>query len=163
MLGWMKHKLESRLLGEISIISDIILYWYPVAYWAPTNLGSSSFSVIPFWLFILFMVRYQSNKQGWVGKKSTTFFFFFKCKIPEKYLTPFEKFKTNRYNASNFFKILIWPYLEFLETFSPKLELTPCMAPFIEVYNKTRVIRGQRTQKTLVVSRINSHVFLYVA
>ena len=23
MLGWMKHKLESRLLGEISIISDI--------------------------------------------------------------------------------------------------------------------------------------------
>ena len=22
MLGWMKHKLESRLLGEISIISD---------------------------------------------------------------------------------------------------------------------------------------------
>ena len=25
MLGWMKHKLESRLLGEISIISDITL------------------------------------------------------------------------------------------------------------------------------------------
>ena len=23
MLGWMKHKLESRLLGEISIISDM--------------------------------------------------------------------------------------------------------------------------------------------
>ena len=23
MLGWMKHKLESRLLGEISIISDL--------------------------------------------------------------------------------------------------------------------------------------------
>ena len=23
MLGWMKHKLESRLLGEITIISDI--------------------------------------------------------------------------------------------------------------------------------------------
>ena len=23
MLGWMKHKLESRLLGEISITSDI--------------------------------------------------------------------------------------------------------------------------------------------
>ena len=25
MLGWMKHKLESRLLGEISIISDTTL------------------------------------------------------------------------------------------------------------------------------------------
>ena len=23
MLGWMKHKLESRLLGEISVISDM--------------------------------------------------------------------------------------------------------------------------------------------
>ena len=23
MLGWMKHKLESRLLGEISVTSDI--------------------------------------------------------------------------------------------------------------------------------------------
>ena len=23
MMGWMKHKLESRLLGEISIISDV--------------------------------------------------------------------------------------------------------------------------------------------
>ena len=23
MLGWMKHKLESRLLGEVSIISDM--------------------------------------------------------------------------------------------------------------------------------------------
>ena len=30
MLGWMNHKLESRLLGEISIASDmqmIALYW----------------------------------------------------------------------------------------------------------------------------------------
>ena len=33
MLDWMKHKLESRLLGEISITSDmqmIPLYWYKV-------------------------------------------------------------------------------------------------------------------------------------
>ena len=27
MLGWMKHKLESRLLGEISITSDIQMTW----------------------------------------------------------------------------------------------------------------------------------------
>ena len=25
ILGWMKHKLESRLLGEISIISDMLM------------------------------------------------------------------------------------------------------------------------------------------
>ena len=25
MLGWMKHKLESRLLGEISITSDMLM------------------------------------------------------------------------------------------------------------------------------------------
>ena len=31
-------------------------YWRsPVAYWAPTNLGSSSFSILSFCLFILFM------------------------------------------------------------------------------------------------------------
>ena len=37
----------------------------PVAYWAPTNLGSSSFSVISFCLFILFM-RF-SRQQYWSG------------------------------------------------------------------------------------------------
>ena len=26
MLGWMKHKLESRLLGEVSITSDMPVY-----------------------------------------------------------------------------------------------------------------------------------------
>ena len=34
MLGWMKHKLESRLLGEISIASDIQMtlpLWQKVA------------------------------------------------------------------------------------------------------------------------------------
>ena len=31
------------------------LNWSPVAYWAPTNLGSSSFSVLSFCLFTLFM------------------------------------------------------------------------------------------------------------
>ena len=36
-----------------------------VAYWAPTNLGSSSFSVIPFCLFILFMGF--SRQEYWSG------------------------------------------------------------------------------------------------
>ena len=34
---------------------ELFLHWSPVAYWAPTDLGSSSFSVLYFCLFILFM------------------------------------------------------------------------------------------------------------
>ena len=34
---------------------ELFLHSSPVAYWAPTNLGSSSFCDISFWLFILFM------------------------------------------------------------------------------------------------------------
>ena len=33
----------------------LFLHWSPVAYWAPTDLGSSSFSILSFCLFILFM------------------------------------------------------------------------------------------------------------
>ena len=43
----------------------LFLYWSPVAYWAPTNLGISSFSVIPFCLFILFMGF--SRQEYWSG------------------------------------------------------------------------------------------------
>ena len=38
-----------------SIFLELFLHSSPVAYWAPTNLGSSSFSVLSFCLFILFM------------------------------------------------------------------------------------------------------------
>ena len=31
-----------------SFFIELVLHWPPVAYWAPTNLGSSSFSVLPF-------------------------------------------------------------------------------------------------------------------
>ena len=37
------------------ILSGVILHWSPVAYWIPTDLGSSSFSILSFCLFILFM------------------------------------------------------------------------------------------------------------
>ena len=37
------------------IPSGVILHWSPVAYWAPTDPGSSSFSALSFCLFILFM------------------------------------------------------------------------------------------------------------
>ena len=38
-----------------SFFLELFLHWSPVAYWAPTNLGSSSFSVLSLCLFILFM------------------------------------------------------------------------------------------------------------
>ena len=41
------------------------LYWSPVAYWAPTDLGSSSFSVPCICLFILFMGF--SRQEYWSG------------------------------------------------------------------------------------------------
>ena len=38
-----------------SFFLDLFLHWSPLSYWAPTNLGSSSFSVLSFCLFILFI------------------------------------------------------------------------------------------------------------
>ena len=38
-----------------SFFLELFLHWSPVAYWAPTDLGSSSFTVLSFCLFILFM------------------------------------------------------------------------------------------------------------
>ena len=38
-----------------SFFLELFLHFYPAAYWAPTDLGSSSFSVLSFCLFILFM------------------------------------------------------------------------------------------------------------
>ena len=40
---------------------ELFLYWSPVAYWAPTDLGSSSFSILSFCLFILFMGSQGKN------------------------------------------------------------------------------------------------------
>ena len=46
----------SFCVGSIpSFFLELFLYWSPVAYWAPTNLGSSCFSILSFCLFILFM------------------------------------------------------------------------------------------------------------
>ena len=38
-----------------SFFLQLFLHWSPFAYWAPTNLGSFSFSILSFCLFILFM------------------------------------------------------------------------------------------------------------
>jgi len=38
-----------------SFFLELFLHWSPVVYWAPTDPGSSSFSILSFCLFILFM------------------------------------------------------------------------------------------------------------
>ena len=52
--------------GSISLFFlELFLHWSPVAYWAPTDLGSSFFSVLSFCLFILFMGF--SRQEYWSG------------------------------------------------------------------------------------------------
>ena len=48
-----------------SFFLELVIYSSPVAYWAPTDLGSSSFSVLSFCLFILFMGF--SRQEYWSG------------------------------------------------------------------------------------------------
>ena len=48
-----------------SFFLELFLHWSPVSYWAPTDLGSSSFSVLSFCLFILFMGF--SKQEYWSG------------------------------------------------------------------------------------------------
>ena len=48
-----------------SLFLELFLHWSPVAYWAPTDLQSSSFSVISFCLFIVFMGF--SRQEYWSG------------------------------------------------------------------------------------------------
>ena len=52
--------------GSISsFLLKLFLHWSPVAYWAPTDLGSPSFSVLSFCLFILFTGF--SRQEYWGG------------------------------------------------------------------------------------------------
>ena len=52
----------------LSFFLELFLHWSPVAYWAPTDLRSSSFSVLSFCLFILFMGF--SRQEYWSGLHS---------------------------------------------------------------------------------------------
>ena len=52
--------------GSISsFFLEWLLHWFPVAYWAPTDFRSSSFSALSFCLFILFMGF--SRQEYWSG------------------------------------------------------------------------------------------------
>ena len=64
------HQLHPQLgvafaLAVSSFILELFFHWSPVAYWAPTDLRSSSFSVLSFCLFILFMGF--SRQEYWSG------------------------------------------------------------------------------------------------
>ena len=48
-----------------SFFLELFLHWSPVACWAPTDLRSSSFSILSFCLFILFMGF--SRQECWSG------------------------------------------------------------------------------------------------
>ena len=48
-----------------SFFPELFLHWSPVAYWVPTDLGNSSFSILSFYLFILFMGF--SRQEYWNG------------------------------------------------------------------------------------------------
>ena len=48
-----------------SFLLELFLHWPPVAYWAPPDLRSSSFRVLSFCLFILFMGF--SRQEYWSG------------------------------------------------------------------------------------------------
>ena len=48
-----------------SLFLELFLHWSPVAYWALTDLGSFSFSILSFCLFILFMGF--SRQEYWSG------------------------------------------------------------------------------------------------
>ena len=49
----------------LSFFLELFLHWSQVAYWAPTDLGSSSFSILSFCLIILFMGF--SRQEYWSG------------------------------------------------------------------------------------------------
>ena len=52
--------------GSISsVFLELFLHWSPVAYWAPTVLGSFSFNILSFCLFLLFMGF--SRQEYWSG------------------------------------------------------------------------------------------------
>ena len=48
-----------------SFFLELFLHWSPVEYWAPTDLGSSSFSVLSFWLFLPF--KGFTRQEYWNG------------------------------------------------------------------------------------------------
>ena len=65
IINHIHHWVLSCFVFISSFFLKLFLHWSSVAYWASTNLGSSSFSVLSFCLFILFMAF--SRQEYWSG------------------------------------------------------------------------------------------------
>ena len=64
--SWVVFLLWLHLFIALALVFlELFLHWSPVAFWAPTDLGSSSFSVLSFCLFIPFMGF--SRQEYWSG------------------------------------------------------------------------------------------------
>ena len=59
--SWTWLKWLSSSSSIYSFFLDLFLHWSPVAYWAPTDLGNSSFSILSFYLFISIERSYQTH------------------------------------------------------------------------------------------------------
>ena len=75
------------------------LHWSPVAYWAPTDLGSSSFSVLSFGLFMLFMGF--SRQEYWSG-------------LP--FLSPVDHILSDLSTMTHLSWVAPWPWLSSIES-----------------------------------------------
>ena len=61
------------IFGSISsLFLELFLHWSPVAYRAPSDLGSSPFRVLSFCLFILFMKQHENIKQHAQEEQATS-------------------------------------------------------------------------------------------
>ena len=53
-----------------SFFLELFVHWSPVAYWAPTDLGSSSFSVLSFCLFKTIPMEKKCKKAKWLPEEA---------------------------------------------------------------------------------------------
>ena len=81
-----------------SFFLELFLHWSPVAYWAPTNLESFSFSIQSFCLFILFM--WFSRQEYWSG-------------LP--FPSPVDHFLSDLSTMTRLYWVAPWAWLSFIE------------------------------------------------
>ena len=83
-----------------SFFPELFLYWSSVAYWAPTDLGSSSFCVLSFCLFIMFLGF--SRQEYWSAISFSSRPHFVSSWLPAYYslLLPFDYFRFHIYVIS---------------------------------------------------------------
>ena len=81
-----------------SFFLELFLHWSPVAYLAPTDLGSSSFSILSYWLFILFVGF--ARQEYWSG-------------LP--FPSPVDHILSDLSTMTNPSWVAPWPWLGFIE------------------------------------------------